>query len=102
MDAEIKAKWTAALRSGNYQQAFGMLRLDGRFCCLGVLCDISGIGEWTATECFAYPDDTTETVLPTSMRLAYGISDAAERWLMEMNDGGASFAEIADYIEVNL
>jgi hypothetical protein len=36
-----------ALRSGKYQQATGMLKTqDNRFCCLGVACDISGLGYW--------------------------------------------------------
>ncbi len=49
MNQEIKARWVAALRSGEYRQARGMLRDGDAFCCLGVLCDLhakeSG-GEW--------------------------------------------------------
>ena len=32
--------WVSALRSGEYQQGKGQLSLNGRFCCLGVACDI--------------------------------------------------------------
>lgn len=39
MNAEIKAEWVADLRSGRYQQGRGALNRDGRFCCLGVLCE---------------------------------------------------------------
>jgi len=52
MNPEIKSKWLAALRSGQYEQARGGLqRILGRnnetgeikrgFCCLGVLCDLA-------------------------------------------------------------
>lgn len=40
MDQEVKAKWVAALRSGEYPQGKGALNRDGKFCCLGVLCDV--------------------------------------------------------------
>lgn len=40
MNTQVKEKWIAALRSGEYEQ--GQQRLRGRdgFCCLGVLCDL--------------------------------------------------------------
>lgn len=42
---EVKAKWLAALRSGDYRQGQGLLHQisDGQhsFCCLGVLCDLA-------------------------------------------------------------
>lgn len=39
MNPEIKAKWVAALRSGDYEQGRGYLHRGG-FCCLGVACDL--------------------------------------------------------------
>lgn len=33
-------KWVAALRSGDYRQGFGGLHVNGKFCCLGVACDL--------------------------------------------------------------
>ena len=46
MKADVKARWVAALRSGEYQKGKGYLKFekeDGRieYCCLGVLCDLS-------------------------------------------------------------
>lgn len=47
---EVKEKWLAALRSGEYRQAKGALRRPGytaegaaseSFCCLGVLCEVA-------------------------------------------------------------
>lgn len=53
MNPEIKAKWVAALRSGEYTQGTCFLKQESdhphAFCCLGVLCDIAakeGIIEW--------------------------------------------------------
>lgn len=45
MNPKVKALWTAALRSGEYQQTTGTLRsvLDGKssYCCLGVLTELA-------------------------------------------------------------
>ncbi len=45
MNQEIKDRWIAALRSGDYKQGFHTLRREGlkgdTFCCLGVLCEIA-------------------------------------------------------------
>jgi hypothetical protein len=49
MDPGIRARWTAALRSGQYVQGYGQLRQGGGHCCLGVLCDLaakSGVISW--------------------------------------------------------
>lgn len=41
MDPKVKAMWTEALRSGEYEQARGYLRTDNGYCCLGVLCEVA-------------------------------------------------------------
>lgn len=41
MNKEIQRQWVAALRSGEYKQGHGVLESNGRFCCLGVLCDLA-------------------------------------------------------------
>lgn len=33
-------KWVKELRSGKYEQSKGHLNKDGKFCCLGIACDI--------------------------------------------------------------
>jgi hypothetical protein len=40
MNQDIKDKWVAALRSGEYKQGKRKLRNKDKFCCLGVLCDV--------------------------------------------------------------
>lgn len=46
MNPSIKAKWVAALRSGEYEQCAGTLRNDSGMCCLGVLCDVVNPEGW--------------------------------------------------------
>lgn len=102
LDADVKAKWIAALRSGKYRQARKTLRdASGAMCCLGVLCAIQGM---------SFDDfdaDTLETISPPE---EYCDLDWSIRHkLAVMNDGGVggderphTFDEIASYIEANL
>ncbi len=104
MNANLKAKWVEALRSGKYQQTKGRLRGDGGFCCLGVLCDISGAGGWLiqgGKQMFVMNDSQHRTgkYLPKLLRQRAGIEENDDSPLMDMNDGGSPFIEIADYIE---
>ena len=124
MKKEIKDKWVAALRSGEYQQAYGRLRDDNSFCCLGVLCDISGLGKWvnesgswhySITGCYKY-----RRALPGFLCKEFEIASSAAKLkeqvvkkeslgklahlvvgnsLSGLNDAGVPFKEIADIIE---
>jgi len=110
MDAKLKRKWLKALRSGEYRQGRGKLVSERgtNFCCLGVLADVMGC-EWQ-------PDANEFSsmlvpILPGARKpLAsdgdemldekrIGLSSAKQNKLAELNDGGAPFAVIADYIE---
>lgn len=104
MNKAIKARWVAALCSGDYEQGVGHLRLDDRYCCLGVLADIVDPQGWR-------PDELNPTlsrhrgnsVYPDySVGYACGLGQQEEIDLSTMNDGGKTFIEIADYIEENL
>ncbi len=97
MDQELKAKWVAALRGGEYKQGKFNLYTEGHFCCLGVLCVISGR---TASELegHSYPSD---------IGIDVGITNEVAQRLAGMNDGFSgdvvkTFAEIADFIEACL
>lgn len=106
MNAELKSKWIAALQSGNYQQGRSFLRITSRdgeqFCCLGVLCEVAGVPRWKG-------DDNSYVFGPDELEdrgsgfiegpLADGID---QRPLAALNDVGASFAVIADYIEKHI
>lgn len=48
MDPNLKTKWVAALRSGEYEQGRSYLNRDGKYCCLGVLCELA-VQEGVAT-----------------------------------------------------
>lgn len=112
MDNKLKAKWVAALRSGKYKQAQDRLRRDGGYCCLGVLCDVSGAGEWIEDGdgvLFFHAeghddnglDSYVDAALDMRLRDLLGINVIVESELIDQNDAGASFSEIADYIEQN-
>lgn len=40
MNPQIKERWIAALRSGEYKQGYQQLRTENGYCCLGVLCEL--------------------------------------------------------------
>jgi hypothetical protein len=96
MDAQLKSKWVAALRSGNYQQGKTVLYHPKHetYCCLGVLCVVHG----DSLSKLAHACTTNITWFDT------GLDDKQRSLLGDtMNDSeGKSFAEIADYIEKNL
>ncbi len=97
MDAELKAKWVAALRGGAFPQGKFQLHSAGRYCCLGVLCVIAGHSTNVLGD-VSYPGD---------INIDVGLSHDICQQLAYMNDGesdwsGKSFTEIADYIEANL
>lgn len=89
MDAELKAKWVAALRSGEYQQARGVYYKNGAYCCLGVL---EAVATGSVGGAIYGSGFGNVAVLPAKARSTLSI----------MNDRGAAFLEIADYIEANL
>lgn len=110
---EHRRLWVEALRSGKYQQTTGALHDNtGGFCCLGVACDISGLGEWNPTyiEEYRTPDFRHEGTLETDVRNWLGLrgeegeiggddETPPSTSLASLNDNGSSFAEIADIIE---
>ena len=101
---EIKKRWVDALRSGQYKQGQNRLKSGDRFCCLGVLCDLSRIdlGEnWDNEDNFNFKSGE----LPQNVMEWAGLSDARGLYsftspsLTELNDTGVSFVEIAGIIE---
>jgi hypothetical protein len=108
MDPEVKAVWTAALRSGKYQQGSGALRcIDDRFCVLGVLADLLG-AQWepspqTGIEAGFYVYGDGAVVMPIARDLDRAKLHEDDAWVLSgMNDEGKSFGALADYIEDNL
>lgn len=102
--------WVKALRSGEFQQGRSRLATKGQqgwhYCCLGVYCEVKKL------ESSELEDDTFERpvkaygnaherhYLPTE--LAGDVPRGVVDKLADMNDGGLTFSEIANYIERNV
>ena len=116
MNPEIKAKWVAALRSGEYKQGKRYLKSGDTYCCLGVLCDIAaqeGLGEWTkpvddgykGREGFVTLKDCKYSVLPIDIIIwanltGDGNPEIKRHTLTNRNDYmNEDFNKIADVIE---
>ncbi len=103
MDQTLIKKWIVALRSKKYQQCREQLKSEKGFCCLGVLCDISGTGHWQNNHFIYEPNgrhDVTFNALPSELLSAIQFTREDEVVLMKMNDQFKyTFDEIASYIE---
>lgn len=109
----------AALRSIEYKQGTHSLRNEIGYCCLGVACEISQLGDWhyDAAE-FAYMVAGNSSIerlhLPREVKQFFGFhasdgfiqgepatraDDGPISSLAGLNDSGWSFAAIADFIE---
>lgn len=105
MKAELKQKWLEALRSGRYRQGKNVLRTSqDEFCCLGVLCDIVSPNGWLvdAGQGGGFLHGDRKGFLSMAVKLATAFPELYEVTLSNMNDDGKSFAEIANWIEVNI
>lgn len=114
LDPEFKTKWLKALRSGRYKQVSGTLRDDHFFnedeervegvayCCLGVACNILNPKAWKkAKDEYDYGFDWGDLPSSTTRKLPF-CTPAVGSHLANMNDGGSTFVEIADWIEKKL
>lgn len=129
MNHDIKKEWVEALRSGEYKQGKMNLRSkNDEYCCLGVLCDIyrkkvAGapdwnpvsdlkktyqygdsygyppveVRDWAGHDVFQYIDASKHA--PEQVDKNYG---EAQMTLVALNDGGATFEQIANLIEESL
>lgn len=98
---ELLRKWVEALESGKYRQGRSGLRADDQYCCLGVVCDLSGMGRWepSATPrllAYATARDRRGGYLPNDVREFLALQ--GEVTLAEANDVGESFVQIAQRI----
>jgi hypothetical protein len=62
--------WCEALESGKYEQTQESLRRGDAFCCLGVACDLSAVGQWDELAYNVGPDlsDSYSGMLPRAVR----------------------------------
>lgn len=112
MNQQIKQRWIAALRSGEYQQVTGKLHNDRGFCCLGVLCDLYAKEqnvEWHKSHHF-YKIFGVETILPYEVvkwsnlegKNPTALVDGDSKNLSNLNDIGYTFEQLAQLIEEQL
>lgn len=106
MDANLKARWVEALRSGEYKQGKEQLRQsDDSFCCLGVLCDIVDSAKWREVSAgyrYSGKEFAALSFPPPEISARVGLPRNIQDAVAAMNDEGSSFAQIADYIEAHL
>ncbi len=92
MKQEYKAPWLIALRSGEYKQGREKLKDSGKYCCLGVLLEVTKIDNGGFV-CSLMP----------ATRGEFGITIRETHCLTDMNDVSQdNFNAIADYIEEHL
>jgi hypothetical protein len=117
LNTEIAEKWVTALESGEYTQGFGVLQQDGKYCCLGVLCELAvkegiiqpptldidnsyqyGSFETWSTE--TLPDEVIEWAQMNSNEgmISLNYDDKSYCSLIDMNDSRVSFKQIAEKI----
>lgn len=100
MDDIIK-QWVKDLRSGNYKQTERTLVDSNGYCCLGVYACVT-TKKYTEENCVSKekPEGTPEAYNWIKEDLHNrGIDIEIKEDLMDMNDSGSSFSDIADRIE---
>lgn len=108
MKKEVADRWVEALRSGKYEQGRRALRKGDTYCCLAVLCDISGISDWRHPEYGGNSEyDYVTDLLPRSVMDFAGMKSNGGDYSIEnqslayQNDSGTDFHAIANIIEQN-
>lgn len=103
LDPEFKAKWVAALRSGEYKQGTYNMFKDGKYCCLGVASELCGVP--ARGKVISLDEGYTEEDIRKIPHALRGKANANQVVciLTHLNDvSEKNFNEIADYIEQNL
>jgi hypothetical protein len=113
IDPKFKKQWIEALESGKYEQTNGCLQnLEGQYCCLGVACELTGVGNFIEAPFdeyeYALPEYNEnmykdekivgDGVMPVNLRRKIKLTKRAQTRLYKMNDNGVSFKEIAKWI----
>jgi len=107
MKAHVKKKWLEALTSGKYRKAKDSLKHHGRFCCLGVLCNLYNPAGWDELSPPAsYTPVKTyqgaDTIPPEEVLDWAALPDVSVIALMTLNDENAGWEKVIGYIKNQL
>lgn len=119
LNPEFKAKWVAALESGEYSQTRSKLHNNSGYCCLGVACVVAGAefktvgGNWRIAIRNGEVISDEDVALSSEFLYEIGLTHGEQASLYHMNDGSGikgdddyipphSFKEIAAWIKENL
>lgn len=105
----LQMAWVEALESGKYKQGTLWLKADGKYCCLGVLCELAGLAYNEHTLAFTDGEEPQTDVLPQSLVDRIGLRDKSggfrtSQWdesssLIGLNDDDRfTFKQIAEFI----
>jgi hypothetical protein len=113
-------KWIAALRSGKFLQGKDYLKVDGKYCCLGVACELAiadGLAVTTGIERThdgrtAELFDGEKFYLPLSVQEWLRLETNTGNWsprnkpvlddnVAYLNDKGRTFEEIAEFVKTH-
>lgn len=110
MKRSIARKWSKALESGDYEQGKDALRVNNKFCCIGVLCNLHAQEhpKFAAEQDCAESYDGENAIAPEVVINWAGLNSAnpsvdeelyGQPSLAELNDyGDKGFPEIAKII----
>lgn len=110
MDQQIKTEWLELLK-GEFadKQGVGFLQVNGKYCCLGVLCELAVRKEIipapvppTGTRIgYMYGNETykSQTCIPIRVREWCGLKYGQTGVLMDLNDVSDSFDAVINLIE---
>jgi len=106
-----RAKWLAALRSGDYSQDTGQLQGGDGFCCLGVACDVfqketglklpvNQLGYIAGGSLFSYEDEDlgADFVSPSEVQEWLGLRHRAGEFEQKVLDGLGLIPELHKHV----
>jgi len=106
---EFATRWVAALRSGEYKQGNGTLRMlydDGNhYCCLGVAIKMNGVDDKNIFGGYPNIESNAEILAAVPLELLMGSTGDGSLGAecVDLNDiENKSFPEIADWLEQNV
>lgn len=119
MKTDVQRTWQASLKSDNFCQGTSYLRVFNRktgtyqYCCLGVLCELSGLGEWVLDrydedrdwDVYSYLGETQYLPLEVAqwadIDTSHGAEESDQCFFVDLNDSeDYDFPMISDEIAV--